>query len=87
MKIMLTNSTNASAYPIVGFTWILVFQNQSNRDKGAEVVDFLWWAIHSGMSYASDLTYAPLSSDAVKKAEALIKSISYQGQALLRPVN
>jgi phosphate transport system substrate-binding protein len=84
MKIMLTDSSNPDAYPIAGFTWILVYQNQQNAAKGAELVDFLWWAIHDGQSYATDLTYAPLSADATAKAEALIESITYQGQPLLK---
>ena len=29
MKVMLTNSSNPDAYPIVGFTWILVYVNQT----------------------------------------------------------
>ena len=87
MKIMLTNSSNKDAYPIVGFTWILVYQNQQDAGKGAELVNFLWWAVHDGMSYATDLTYAPLSADAASKAETLIASITYQGQPLLKQVN
>jgi phosphate transport system substrate-binding protein len=84
MKIMLTNSSNKDAYPIAGFTWILVYQNQKDSAKGAELVDFLWWAIHDGVSYETDLTYAPLSTDATKKAEALLESIQYNGQPLLK---
>ena len=83
MKIMITDSVNAQAYPIAGFTWILVFQNQTNKDKATELVNFLWWAIHDGASYESNLSYAPIPDDAVKKAEVLIKSIKYQGQAIL----
>ena len=61
----------------------LVFQNQTNKDKGTELVNFLWWAIHDGTTYESDLSYAPIPADAVKKAEVLIKSIVYQGKSLL----
>ena len=83
MKIMITDSANATAYPIAGFTWILVYQNQTNKDKGAELVNFLWWALHDGATYEADLSYAAIPADAVKKAEALIKSIKYQGQPIL----
>ncbi|AKG52796.1 phosphate ABC transporter PstS [Dehalogenimonas sp. WBC-2] len=83
MKIMITDSANAQAYPIAGFTWILVFQNQTNKDKGAELVNFLWWALHDGASVEADLSYAAIPADAVKKAEVLIKSITYQGQSIL----
>jgi phosphate transport system substrate-binding protein len=82
MKLMITNSSNPDAYPICGFTWILVFQNQTNKAKGQALVNMLWWAIHDGQQYGTALDYASLSSDAVKKAENLILSIKYQGQPL-----
>jgi phosphate transport system substrate-binding protein len=83
MKIMITNSSNPDAYPICGFTWILVYVNQTDQAKGLALVNMLWWAIHDGQQYVTALDYAPLSSDAIKKAENEILSIKYQGQPLL----
>jgi len=83
MKIMLTNSTNPNAYPIVGFTWILAYQNQTDRAKGQTLVNFLWWATHDGQQFPETIGYAKLSSLAVTKAETQILSIKYQGQAFL----
>src|SRR4051794_11132289 len=34
MKVMITNSPNPLAYPIVGFTWILVAKEQTDQVKG-----------------------------------------------------
>jgi phosphate transport system substrate-binding protein len=83
-KVMITDSTNPNAYPIVGFTWILAYVNQPDQAKGESLVYYLWWSIHDGQQYSKDLLYAPLPLDVVKKAEAEIKSISYQGQPLLQ---
>ena len=83
-KVMITDSTNPAAYPIVGFTWILAYVNQPDKAKGEALVYYLWWGIHDGQQYSKDLLYAPLSPDVVKKAEAEIKSITYQGQPLLQ---
>jgi len=82
MKVMITDSANPDAYPIAGFTWILAYVNQEDQAKGLALVNMLWWAVHDGQQYTSGLDYAPLSSTAVSKAESLIKSIKYQGQAL-----
>ena len=84
MKIMITNSTNPNAYPIAGFTWILAFVNQKDQAKGLALVNMLWWALHDGQQYATPLDYGPLSNDVVKKAEAEILSIKYQGQPLYK---
>ena len=82
MRVMITNSSDASAYPIVGFTWILIYTNQTDKTKGTALVNMLWWAIHAGQADCAGLNYAQLSSAAVTKAEALIKSIKYQGQQI-----
>jgi len=82
MKIMITNSPNADAYPIVGFTWILAFVNQKDQAKGQALVNMLWWAIHDGQKYNASLDYPALPAAAVTKAENEILSIKYNGQPL-----
>ncbi len=82
MKVMLTNSSNPNAYPIVGFTWILAYATQTDKTKGQALVNMLWWAIHDGQQFNQALTYASLAPAAVTKAENEILSIQYQGQPL-----
>jgi len=84
MKVVITNSANPAAYPIAGFSWLLVYQRQTDYTKGKALVDMMWWAIHNGQQYSTPLYYAPLPQDAVTKAEAQIRSITYQGQVLLQ---
>ncbi|MFH1651882.1 MAG: phosphate ABC transporter substrate-binding protein PstS [Chloroflexota bacterium] len=83
MKVMITNSTNPDAYPIAGFTWMLAYVNQTDPAKGLALVNMLWWGIHDGQQYASPLDYAPLSANAIARAENEILSIMYNGQPLL----
>src|SRR5205823_5150600 len=35
-RVMLTNSSNPKAYPIVGFTWLLVYSSYGDSVKGKE---------------------------------------------------
>jgi phosphate transport system substrate-binding protein len=83
MKVMITDSSNPDAYPICGFSWILAYVNQKDAAKGLALANVLWWAIHDGQQYATSLTYGPLSSDVVTKAEAEILSMKYNGQPVL----
>jgi phosphate transport system substrate-binding protein len=83
MKVMITNSSHAGAYPIAGFTWILVYTNQTDKAKGTTLAKMLWWAIHDGQQYAAPLQYGALSPAVVAKAEKEIRSINFQGQALI----
>ncbi len=77
MRVMITNSTNPTAYPIAGFTWILANQAQADATKGQVLVEMLTWAVRDGQVFTSELGYAPLSPEAAMKAEALIASITY----------
>jgi phosphate transport system substrate-binding protein len=83
MKIMLTDSTNPDAYPIAGFTWILVYVNQPDKDKGVGLVKMLWWAIHDGQKFCWALNYAPLAPEAVTKAENELLTITYGGKPII----
>jgi len=45
-------------------------------------MNLLWWIIHDGQKYNEDLDYARLPEAAVKKAEKIIKSVTYNGKNL-----
>ncbi len=83
MMIKVVNSANPKAFPIASFTWLLVYVNQTDAAKATALTRVLWWATHDGQAFASGLDYAPLPLDAVKKAEAQIKSIQINGKPAL----
>ena len=76
------NPDGANAYPIAGFTYVLMYKNQKDQAKGKAMVDFLWWGIHDGQNMASSLYYVPLPPEMVAKDEAQLKQITYNGQSL-----
>ncbi len=82
LRISIVNAPGKDSYPIAGYTYLLVDQQQKNQATGKAVVDYLWWAIHDGQQYAKDLLYVPLTPELVKKAEQKIKSITYDGKPL-----
>ncbi len=59
-RISIANAPGAQAYPITSFTWLIVYQDQTDPIKGKKLVDFMRWALTSGQSSASALDYAPL---------------------------
>jgi phosphate transport system substrate-binding protein len=84
MQVMITDSENPAAYPITGFTWLLISENQPDPAKADAVARLAWWIIHDGQQYATPLEYAPLQGAAVTKNEALIKSIKVNGQSVIQ---
>lgn len=83
MEVMVTDSAHAKAYPITGFTWLLVYENQTDAAKADAVANLAWWMIHDGQQYALPLDYAPLKGAALKKSEALVKKIKVNGRPVL----
>ncbi len=59
-RVSIVNAPGAGVYPISSFTWILLYENQTDAVKGKKVVDFLRWALTDGQSLAAPLDYAPL---------------------------
>lgn len=59
-RISIVNAPGAKAYPISSFTWIILYQSQTDATKGQKIVDFLKWALTTGQAEASALDYAPL---------------------------
>jgi phosphate transport system substrate-binding protein len=84
MEVMITDSANPAAYPISGFTWLLVYENQTDAAKGDAVAQLTWWMLHEGQKYALPLEYAPLKGAAIRKAEALAKKIKVGGAVALK---
>jgi phosphate transport system substrate-binding protein len=84
MRVSIVNASGADAYPIAGFVWGLLYQQQTDKDKGLALVNFMDWAIHDGQNLGVPLDYAKLPENLVTRIEAMLKSITYQGQALLK---
>jgi phosphate transport system substrate-binding protein len=78
-----TNAAGKDAYPISSFTYILVYEDSKDAQKGEGLARFLWWAIHQGQVHAEPLHYAPLPEGVVKKVEPRLKSLTANGKKLL----
>lgn len=74
-RVSITNASGADSYPISSFTWLLVYQKQSNKEVGEQIKKFLTWAIHDGQKYPPELQYAKLPAEVVQKEEAQIQQI------------
>lgn len=88
-RIMLTNSSAADAYPICGFTWLILYKEQSYNGRSSEqalaTLKLLDWMIsEEAQSQAEKVNYAPLSKAAVAKAKAILRTVTYQGKPLLK---
>jgi len=87
-KIFLTDTEAADGYSIAGLTWVIIYKEQNynsrSADRAKKLLDLLWWNIHEGQQYAAPLNYSPLSKEALKVAEKIIKTATYNGKPILK---
>ncbi len=88
-KVMLTNSSDTSAYPISGFTWLILYkeQNYNNRSKkqAEETVKFISWLVDKeAQTLAQQVHYAPLPDKAVLQAKKLLQNVVYNNTKILK---
>jgi phosphate transport system substrate-binding protein len=80
-RCSITNTSIPAGYPIAGFTWLVVYQDQNYNGRTAErannLKDLLTWMVTDGQKLTMELDYAPLPKNAVTKALNNINSIKY----------
>ena len=85
-RVSIVNSADPAAWPIAGFTYVLVYQDLNNIKDAAKakaLVDYLWWATHDGEAQAKDLLYAQPSADLTAKIETELRAITFNGRPVL----
>lgn len=75
LRVSITNADGKESYPISGFTWLLIYQNNKDKEKAKALISFLKWAMTEGQKYAKDLYYAPLPREVVALCEKKIAMI------------
>jgi len=78
-KTNVLQSTAAGAYPISTTTYLLVYKDQTDKDKAQTLVDLIYWIEHKGADSAKSQNYAPLPASALTPIDALIAQITVNG--------
>ncbi|HEX6838289.1 MAG TPA: phosphate ABC transporter substrate-binding protein PstS [Polyangia bacterium] len=82
-RVSITNARGKGAYPISSFTYLLIYKEQADAQKGRAIGQFLWWAIHDGQKLAAPLDYAPLPKAVVAKVERALRGITVGGKSVI----
>lgn len=86
-NVTLLNEPAQDAYPIVTFTYIIVYKDLSvlpsmDLTKAKILVNFLWYVVHDGQALAPPLAYVPLPPNIVAIDEESIMSMTFKGTPL-----
>jgi phosphate transport system substrate-binding protein len=59
-KFSIVNAPGAQSYPIVGYSWALVYKRPTPTSKAAALRNLISWTATSGQAYAASVHYVPL---------------------------
>jgi phosphate transport system substrate-binding protein len=82
-QFSIVNAPGKDSAPITGFSWLMVYKDQSDKTKGTALVDMLDWLVTDGQQYGSNTHYAKLPTNIVKNDITSLKTVTSAGSALL----
>lgn len=88
-RVMLTNTDDSEGYPISGFTWLILYKEQSydrrSKAEATETLNLLKWIISpEAQEVTKKVNYSPLPDEVVEKAKNILKSVTYKGEVLMK---
>jgi phosphate transport system substrate-binding protein len=71
----IVDPSGANAYPIVTFSWLLLFRKYDDPQKSSAVRDFVAWGLSSGQAFSQKLGYLPLPGEVIASGEQALRSV------------
>ncbi len=74
-NVLFVDPSGKDAYPIAGFTYLIIYKKQLDPVKGKELLDFLRWAYSKGEPMLKSLDYVPLPKNIIQKIDQQLKEV------------
>jgi phosphate transport system substrate-binding protein len=74
-RVSITDAPGKGAYPISSFTWMLFYENPTDKQRAKMMVEFMKWALTDGQKYCAELGYSPLPKEVVALEMEALKKI------------
>jgi phosphate transport system substrate-binding protein len=71
----IVDPAGADAYPIVTFSWLLLYRQYTEPERGAAVRDFVGWGLSNGQSLGEKMGYLPLPGDVAASGVQALGSV------------
>ena len=88
-RCSITNSDAAGAYPISTFTWMIIYKEQNYSDRSKEqamaTLDLIQYILSDeAQNITSEVHYAPLPAKAKELSMTNLKTVTFDGVAILQ---
>lgn len=76
LRAFVADPSGADAYPIVTYSWILVYETYADANTGKALKQLLTWGLKEGQQFSEDLGYIALPPAVVEAAIAAVERIT-----------
>jgi|SRR5579863_783863 len=78
LRLFIPDPTGSEAYPIVTFSWILLYSSYEDAKKAKAVHELFRWCLSDGQNYASQLGYVKLPPSITQRALTALDSLKWK---------
>lgn len=71
----IVDQPGADSYPICGYSWVMLWRNQADPDRGKQLTDLFKWIVTSGQAYAVTVKYVALPENVQAMAVKALATI------------
>jgi phosphate transport system substrate-binding protein len=75
LRAFLPDPDGDDSYPIVTFTWLLLYGQYGEPDKAAALKRFVDWCLTQGQDYSGELGYIPLPADVASLSQSAVAAV------------
>jgi phosphate transport system substrate-binding protein len=76
LRLFLPDPEGEESYPIVTFSWLLLYESYPNPAKVSALKKFLTWGLTTGQGYSRELGYIPLPAEVASLSLAALDRIN-----------
>jgi phosphate transport system substrate-binding protein len=77
LDLSIVDPSGSRAYPIVTFSWLLLYRQYADPGKGAAVRDFVAWGLSNGQAFGREFGYIPLPNDVAASGRQALGNIGH----------
>ena len=69
--------SGTGAYPLVTFSWIFLYRQYADPEKGAALRDFVTWGLSNGQAFGGEFGYLPLPNEVAASGRQALGSVGH----------
>lgn len=73
--IFITDPASAAAYPVVTYSWLLLYKQYPDAQKRKALQEFVAWGLTAGQGIGTPLGYIPLPESVVSQGKSALQSL------------